>query len=65
MNDLLDIKRGLYDFGRECAQTYESRCECGNVIQVSTQQDGNPEYYTEIYVKCGCGKSVPFMLPVN
>ena len=55
----------LYDFGGSHAQTYSKTCTCGRVIEVSTQQDRDPEYYTDIYVKCECGKSVAFSLPVN
>lgn len=56
---------GLYDFGSKCAQTYTSVCKCGRDIEVSTQRDHSPEYYTTVYVKCVCGKSVCFSLPVN
>ena len=55
----------MYDFDGEYSQQYENACKCGNLIQVSTQIDDRPEYYTEIYVKCSCGKSVGFSLPVN
>lgn len=55
----------MYDFDKECAQTYTKICECGEKIEVSTQEDNNPEYYTYVYVKCKCGKSVEFILPVN
>ena len=55
----------MYDFNGEFAQTYKEQCECGKVIEVSTQKDKNPEYYTDLFVKCECGKSVCFTLPVN
>jgi hypothetical protein len=56
----------LYDFGSECAQTYIETCSgCGEDIQVSTQEDRCPEYTTEVYVRCRCGTSVRFELPVN
>lgn len=55
----------LYDFGSDVSQTYKNTCECGKEIEVSTQQDSGPEYYTDVYVKCDCGKSVYFELPVN
>jgi len=55
----------MYDFGERWAQTYEEECECKRIIQVSTQQDNNPEYYIDINIKCVCGKSVLFNLPVN
>jgi hypothetical protein len=54
-----------YDFGQEEAQTYEKTCECGRKIEVSTQKDCYPEYYAEIHVRCACGRSVEFSLPVN
>jgi len=52
-------------FGGRAAQLYTETCECGNTIEVSTQKDDEPEYYTSVYVKCACGKSVRFILPVN
>jgi len=55
----------MYDFGDEDAQTYKEKCICGNEIEVSTQKDECPEYHTTIYVKCSCGESVEFILPVN
>jgi len=55
----------IYDFGGKNAQTYKELCECGNKIEVSTKKDDGPEYYTDIYVKCKCGKSICFNLPVN
>ena len=52
--------------GDEDACTYTGECECGRVIEVSTQ-DGIDvsEYVTTVYVRCTCGKSVRFELPVN
>lgn len=56
----------LYDFGSDVAQTYKSKCKkCGIEIEVSTQQDKYPEYYTDIFIRCSCGGSVHFELPVN
>lgn len=55
----------LYDFGSDVAQTYYENCECGRKIEVSTQKDDGPEYYTEIFIRCNCGRSVRFELPVN
>jgi len=57
--------KDMYDFGGEFAQTYAQTCECGEIIEVSTQRDRGPEYYATVYVKCACGKSVLFELPVN
>ena len=58
-------KIDMYDFGGEFQQTYKNTCKCGNKIEVSNQKDQHPEYYTDVFVKCGCGKSVKFELPVN
>lgn len=56
----------LYDFGSEYAKTYSEQCkECGKTYEVSTQKDNHPEYFTEVYLKCECGASVLFDLPVN
>ena len=55
----------MYNFGEEFAQTYKEKCECGREIEISTQRDECPEYRTEVYVRCTCGKSVGFLLPVN
>lgn len=55
-----------YDFGGDAAQTYSSRCSCGTLIEVSAQKDhSGAEYGSDIYVKCGCGESVYFDIPVN
>jgi hypothetical protein len=54
-----------YDFNGKYAQTYTEECECGKEVSVSTQQDEQPECYTYVFVKCVCGKSVGFVLPVN
>lgn len=62
---MYDFDEKMYDFGKKFAQTYKEKCECGKEIEVSTQQDSGPEYYTTIFVKCVCGKSVLFELPVN
>ena len=55
----------IHDFGSGYSQTYEKKCECGRKVEVSTQKDDSPEYYTSVFVKCMCGKSVGFELPVN
>jgi len=59
--DMCDV----YDFDGEFGQIYIKKCTCGKEIEVSTQQDEHPEYYTDVYVRCVCGKSVRFTLPVN
>jgi len=56
----------MYDFGNQSAQTYREKCECGREVEVSTQRNQSPEYYTDVYVRCmHCGGSVHFSLPVN
>ena len=60
-----DKGENMYDFDSEDAQTYCEQCECGKIIAVSTQEDDRPEYYTKIFIKCQCGRSVKFKLPVN
>ena len=56
----------FYDFGGKYAQEFESKCnKCKKEISISTQKDENPEYYTDVFVKCKCGGSVSFRLPVN
>lgn len=56
----------LYAFESDFAQTYSANCEtCGRAIEVSTQRDQSPEYYTEVHVRCVCGGSAKFELPVN
>lgn len=55
----------MYDFGDEFSRVYKEKCDCGNEIEVSTQKDESPEYYVDVFVKCVCGESVNFSLPVN
>lgn len=55
----------VYDFGGQFSQQYKEMCKCGKVHEVSTQEDRYPEYRTEVYIKCECGDSVKFELPVN
>ena len=56
----------IFDFGGDVAQTYTETCKgCNTDTQVSTQQDRCSEYATLIYVKCRCGESVRFNLPVG
>ena len=62
---IVTVNKNMYDFGEECAQTYKEVCKCGKSVEISTQKDHCPEYYTTIYVKCTCGKSIQFELPVN
>lgn len=63
---MINLKKDVYDFESNCSQTYISKCDnCGKVFNVSTQEDRNPEYETNVYVMCDCGNSVEFILPVN
>ena len=55
----------MYDFGCEFSQVYKKVCACSKEITISSQKDCHPEYYTDIFVKCDCGRSIPFSLPVN
>ena len=56
----------FYDFGGNAAQTYKETCsKCGNIQEVSTQEDNEPEYHTDVFVKCRCGNSIKFILSVN
>ena len=52
-----------FDFQEE----YIEKCDnCDKEYKVRTQKDVNPEYYTNVYVKCDCGDYwVEFELPVN
>ena len=59
------MEKDIYDFDGEYAETFQKKCSCGEIILVSTQKDNYPEYYTDIFIKCKCGKSVKFELPVN
>ena len=53
-----------YDFGGKYAQSYESTCECGRKIIISSYNDEVIEYYHDVFVKCICGKSIYFKLPI-
>lgn len=56
----------MHDFGGSFNQIYTEECKgCGYLVKVSAQKDKHPEYKTDIFVKCRCGESVPFRLPVN
>jgi len=47
-------------------QLYKSNCNsCNKKYEIYTQKDCDPEYYTDIYVKCDCSNLVHFCLPVN
>lgn len=56
-----------YDDIPECDRyQYLGHCEwCDASIEVLTQEDGKPEYYTQVYVRCVCGEYLEFRLPVN
>ena len=55
----------MYDFDEKYAQTYTKECECGRKIEVSTKRDQHSAYYTHVYVRCECGKSVCVILPLG
>lgn len=63
LGGIMDVH--MYDFNGEFSQVYKRKCQCGKVVEISTQKDERPEYYTNVFVKCDCGKSVQFILPVN
>jgi len=45
---------------------YQKTCDvCDHVINISSQRDNGPEYYTCVYVQCECGNWMEFILPVN
>lgn len=46
-------------------ELYQSDCECGKTMIVSTQRDNFPEYETEVFIKCECERWIYFELPVN
>lgn len=52
-----------------CEQEYEGHCDqCGKLYIIHAQEDKEPEYYTDIYLKCGyCSDDnyIHFHLPVN
>ncbi len=51
-----------WDRAHDCKATCGG---CGREVVVRTQKDDDPEYYTTVYVVCGCGSDVRFRLPVN
>lgn len=46
-------------------ELYINTCACGREQHIRTQKDDNPEYYTDIFIKCSCGEWIKFSLPVN
>jgi hypothetical protein len=62
---LMKESEKLYDFDGKWAQTYKKKCVCGKTVEVSTQEDSYPEYHSDVFVRCACGESVGFNLPVN
>jgi len=45
---------------------YQKKCKCGQEILVTSQEDNNPEYYTEVGIQCPkCKQLVMLDLPVN
>lgn len=55
---------GLNDFDKR--YKYTKKCkQCEKTHTLLTQEDADPEYYTEISVLCDCGNYVCFCVPVN
>lgn len=46
-------------------QIYTEFCKCKREHTIITQKDSDPEYTTDIYLLCGCGEYIHFVLPVN
>lgn len=44
---------------------YHVKCICGKIFTALTKISNDPEYETEIFIKCDCGEYVEFNLPVN
>ncbi len=45
---------------------YKEKCKCGQEITFLTQDDRNPEYYTDVGILCSkCQEPVFISLPVN
>lgn len=45
---------------------YKVKCDVCELTQtILTQDDDFPEYHTEVYLQCGCGNYLEFILPVN
>lgn len=56
------------DYDIEMYQRYPYRASCPTCNKchtVITQEDSNPEYYTDVNLICDCGGLVGFSLPVN
>ncbi|HPM74182.1 MAG TPA: hypothetical protein PLA71_00505 [Saccharofermentans sp.] len=66
IDELDNMDDNMYDFGKEHAKTRKKECKnCGNVIEVSSQKDGDSTLL-EVHVRCHwCGKSVKFLLPCS
>lgn len=47
------------------SHVYQQQCTCGKTHTLLSQDDNNPEYYTDVSVICDCGEAVRFNLPVN
>ena len=53
-------------FGMDWRQVYVEKCRCGSILELITQADEDPEYYTNVFVLCSkCKEYVHFKLPVN
>jgi len=64
----MKFNEGCENIKFDWRQKYEKKCDaCGNVYSIYSQEDDNPEYYTDIYLKCtNCpDEYVYFELPVN
>lgn len=44
---------------------YRNKCTCGEAHEVLTQNNDDPEYYTDIFIPCKCGEYVKIVIPVN
>ncbi len=54
------------EFGSFGSDVYIETCKgCGEDIEVSAQRYAPSEYTTDIHVRCRCGESVHFEIPVN
>jgi len=57
--DIEEIRKSYrFEYEKECAV-------CGLKQKILTQANNFPEYDTEIYLECQCGKYIEFVLPVN